>query len=299
MPCYHPLEAYRLADGGISFAQLKRHDVVGSIDIPCGRCVGCRLERSRQWALRCVHEAKFHEANCFVTLTYDAEHLPAGGSLRHRDFQLFLKRLRKHVCPKRVRFFMCGEYGEQLGRPHYHGCFFGLDFPDRRYAGKTQSGAEKFTSETLNRLWGLGDTQVSDFNFKAAAYTARYIMEKVTGDEAVGYYQKVDVDSGEVFAVAPEYCSMSKKPGLGAVYLERFGRDILTSGSCVLDGREVSPPRFYEKRLRKFVEFESVEFQRYLRAQKNFADQLPARRAAREAVARARLSFKKRHTEVL
>lgn len=295
MPCYHPLEAYRLADGGVSFAQLARHDVVGSIDLPCGRCVGCRLERSRQWALRCVHESKTSSASCFVTLTYDNDHLPDGGSLRHRDVQLFLKRLRKRVRPQRVRFFMCGEYGERLGRPHYHLCLFGLDFPDRRYLGKTESGAEKFSSESLSSLWPLGDAQVSDFNFKAAAYTARYIMEKVTGDEAAGYYQRFDSETGEVWDLVPEYCSMSKKPGIGGAYLDKYGDDILQSGTCVLDGLEVNPPRFYEKRLRKRVEFESIDYQRYLRAKRNFQDQSPDRRAVREAVAKARLKFKKRH----
>lgn len=295
MACYHPIEAYRLADGSVSFVELARYDVVGTVDLPCGRCVGCRLERSRQWALRCVHEAKAHEANCFVTLTYDNEHLPDGGSLRHRDVQLFLKRLRRRVSPNRVRFFMCGEYGTRLGRPHYHVCFFGLDFPDRKYAGKTESGAEKYLSDSLTSLWGLGDTQVSDFNFKAAAYTARYIMEKVTGDEAAGYYQRLDTETGELFELAPEYCSMSKRPGVGARYVDNYFRDMLESGTCVLEGREVNLPRFYEKRLRKFVEYESLDFQRYLRAKRNFADQSPDRRAVREQVAKARLKFKKRH----
>lgn len=303
MACYHPLEAYQLASGGITFHEASRFDTVARVDIPCGRCVGCRLERAAAWALRCTHEAKLHDENCFVTLTYDNEHLPLGGSLRHRDVQLFLKRLRKSRGSQRVRYYMCGEYGEKLGRPHYHICFFGLAFPDRSYVGKTESGSDKFLSAELQRLWGLGDTQVSDFTFKAAAYTARYLMEKQNGDQADKHYWRHDADTGECWRLVPEYNSMSKGNGrdsfgLGYQYLRLYYADILSSGTCVVDGREVAPPRYYDKKMRKLLEFDDVKYARYLRARKHWRDTDPARLAAREKVALARLKIKKRHTEV-
>lgn len=124
MTCYHPIKAFRTASG-VSFSELGRDDHLGDIELPCGRCVGCRLRRANEWALRVMHEAKLHPANCFVTLTYRDEDLPENGSLRHRDFQLFMKRLRKRAD---VRFYMCGEYGEQKLRPHYHACLFGVDY---------------------------------------------------------------------------------------------------------------------------------------------------------------------------
>lgn len=295
MACFNPLQAYRTASGAVVFAQLRRHDVVASIDLPCGRCRGCRLERSRQWALRCTHEARLHDENSFVTLTYDNDHLPVGGSLRHRDVQLFFKRLRKAIRPKRVRYFMCGEYGERLGRPHYHLCLFGLAFPDRRYLGKTSGGADKFSSEFLSGLWPLGDAQLSDFSFKAAAYVARYCMEKVSGDEAVGYYQRFDSETGEIFPLVPEYSAQSSRPGIGCDYVRLYYADILATGTCVVDGREVKPPRYYDQKMRNLVGFENVAYQRYLHAQRCAEHSTPERLAVRDQVLAARLKFKKRH----
>jgi len=99
MACYHPLTAYlsghqtNNATGKayrrVSFKETDEHD--RQISLPCGQCIGCRLERSRQWAMRCIHEAQLHQNNCFITLTYDDEHLPKDLSLDHRDFQLFFR----------------------------------------------------------------------------------------------------------------------------------------------------------------------------------------------------------------
>ena len=131
MTCYHPLECWRV-DGQSKLAFVKPREALirEKLEVPCGQCIGCRLERSRQWAVRCIHEAQLHKDNCFITLTYNDEHLPSPPSLSVRDFQLFMKRLRKRF-GKGIRFFHCGEYGEKYGRPHYHACLFGFDFPDR------------------------------------------------------------------------------------------------------------------------------------------------------------------------
>ena len=155
MPCYSPLTGYvsRLANKNGKRPIVFNHRD-GFLDlpvqVPCGQCIGCRLERSRQWAIRCVHEASLYDDNCFITLTYTDENLPCRGNrdcdkcdhfkekrcdglergLCKRDFQLFLKRLRK-MFGKGVRYHHCGEYGEQLGRPHHHACLFNFNFPDR------------------------------------------------------------------------------------------------------------------------------------------------------------------------
>ena len=129
MACYHPMPAVRLANGDVTF--VSRTKVDGhAIYLPCGQCVGCRLERSRQWAVRCMHERSMHERACFVTLTYDDEHLPPGKSLNYPDVQKFLRRLRKRVGVP-IRFYLCGEYGDDTDRPRYHICLFGFDFPDK------------------------------------------------------------------------------------------------------------------------------------------------------------------------
>lgn len=111
MPCYKPLKAWRTSAGDIVFNEDSRRDLVHQLTLPCGRCIGCRLERSRQWAMRCMHEASTHTDNSFITLTYTDADLPPDGSLRKKDFQDFMKRLRKYTGPEKVRFYMCGEYG--------------------------------------------------------------------------------------------------------------------------------------------------------------------------------------------
>jgi hypothetical protein len=133
MPCYFPITAWRSKDGKNEAGKwpVVFKPTAGYLDkelkLPCGRCIGCRLERSRQWAVRCVHEASLHEKNCFITLTYSPENLPKDGSLDVSHFQKFMKRFRKRFGPG-IRFFHCGEYGESLSRPHYHACIFGFDF---------------------------------------------------------------------------------------------------------------------------------------------------------------------------
>ena len=151
--------------------------------VPCGQCIGCRLERSRQWAIRCVHEASLHTDNCFITLTYSPDCLPSDGSLNHDDFQKFFKRLRKHIAPKKIRYYMCGEYGEdlqqpsKLGRPHFHACLFGLDFDDKQLY-IVRDDVKLYTSATLEKIWGKGFVTIGDVTFESAAYVARYIAKK-------------------------------------------------------------------------------------------------------------------------
>ena len=138
MPCYNPLKGYRSrtlnASGKRSIVfNLREGYVDQPIEVPCGQCIGCRLERSRQWAVRCVHEASLYKNNCFVTLTYSDDKLPSDGSLHFDHFQKFMKRLRRFYDDSRIRFFHCGEYGEQYSRPHYHCCLFNFDFVDKKF----------------------------------------------------------------------------------------------------------------------------------------------------------------------
>lgn len=243
MPCYHPVSAWQTEGGEVVFAERGR--IARSLFLPCGQCIGCRLERSRQWAVRCVHEAKCYERNCFITLTYDNEHLPPDLSLRYRDFQKFMRRLRKVF--RGVRFFMCGEYGEGLGRPHYHACLFNYDFPDKLYF-KRVGDSTLYTSALLERLWPFGFSLIGDVSFESAAYVARYCVKKVTGRNAGSYYALLDKESGEVIASrTPEFGRMSLRPGIGAPWLEKFASDAYPGGQVVIRGRKVKTPRYYDK----------------------------------------------------
>ena len=259
--------------------------------VPCGQCVGCRLERSRQWAVRCVHEAQMHDRNCFITLTYDDEHLPPGGTLVLAHFQKFMKRLRKEYGAG-IRYYHCGEYGEEFGRPHYHACLFNHDFEDKKPWKKLKSGELLYISASLQRLWPLGYSSVGAVTFNSAAYVARYVMKKVYGANAREHYTAVDPSSGEVFERTPEYTTMSRRPGVGAGWFARFGGDVFPADEVVLAGRRLRPPKYYDRlfEVSNPNEMRSIKARRILEASKHSEDQTPRRLADREEVQKEKLS---------
>jgi len=226
--------------GGITFDASQGYRDVKK-EVACGRCIGCRLERSRMWAVRCVHEASMHQENCFLTLTYSPENLPPGGTLVPDHFTRFLKRLRKQIYPRKISYFHCGEYGELLSRPHYHALIFGYEFPDKKPARKSKSGHPTWDSQILNKLWGLGDCNIGVLNFETAAYTARYALKKITGDAAEHHYQ----------GRHPEYCTMSTKPAIGKRWLDVYQHQVYKRDRIVVNGVEQLPPRYYDKILRR------------------------------------------------
>lgn len=264
MACFKPLRAYR----GAVLPSGKRAVVFDAADargpefqLPCGQCRGCRLEKSRQWAMRCVHEAQLHEENCFLTLTYRDECLPKDGSLEKRDFVNFMKRFRKAIEPRKIRYFMCGEYGERFCRPHYHACVFGFDFADK-VLYRQVNGCSLYTSEFLAALWPAGFSTIGSVTFESAAYVARYVMKKYTGEFAKEHYLVVDYSTGEVSerdgelaCRVPEYATMSRggrdakgrNGGIGARWYELYGRDVYPRDEVIVRGIPVRPPRFYDE----------------------------------------------------
>lgn len=248
MPCFHPIKAYRskeLTVNGKRKLVFTKKDSTGDVqEIPCGQCIGCRLDRSLDWAVRISNEASMHENNCFITLTYAPEFLPSNGTLVLEHFQKFLKRLRKKY--GKVRFFHCGEYGESFSRPHYHACLLGFDFPDKRFLRTSQRGDHVFSSQSLDTLWGYGRTEIGSVTFESAAYVARYITKKVTGKLADDHYSRIDPYTGEIFKLKPEYTTMSRNPGIGNLWLRQFHRDVFRHDRLVTrKGAKISPPRYY------------------------------------------------------
>ncbi|AXH74734.1 MAG: replication initiator protein [Microviridae sp.] len=297
MACANPLRAFKTALGDVIFVE--RGDIVGELLLPCGRCTGCRLERSRQWAVRCMHEASLHKKNCFLTLTFDSEHCPRDMSLNYRVFQLFMKRFRKIVSPVPLRFYMCGEYGELFGRPHYHALIFGYDFPDKAYYSKSGAGETVYISDLLSKLWPFGMATIGECTFNSAAYVSRYIMKKVTGDAAVDHYRYVDLETGEIYQRLPEFNCMSRKPGIGTGWYRRYSGDVFPRDYVVARSRPSKPPRFYDKLLKRADPdmYDAVKAQRELDGYSRREDNLPARLAVKEAVAQARVKFYKRSVE--
>lgn len=297
MPCYRPLSAYRSRLGRDSVSgkwpivfKLQDGYVDMPVQVPCGQCIGCRLERSRQWAIRCMHEASLHRDNCFLTLTYDNDHFPDGGSLNKRDICLFLKRLRKRFGDG-IRFFQCGEYGTLFARPHHHVLLFGFDFPDKKY-WSSSNGVPLYRSSILEELWPFGFCSVGNVTFESAAYVARYITKKVTGDSAAAHY------SGRL----PEFITMSRRPGIAREWFSKYASDVYPRDECIIRGKMVArPPRYYDRiyDLTDHLAFAKIKARRIKRA-KGSDDNCLSRLSVREAcqVEKAKKLYRKFETEV-
>jgi len=291
MACFHPLQAYQCSDGSIVFSE-RKGDVVRSLSLPCGQCRGCRLERSRQWAVRCMHEASLHEHNCFITLTYDNDHCPTDRSLNYGDYQRFMKRFRKRFKDSTIRFYMAGEYGEKFERPHFHACIFGFDFPDKTLWKRTPSGSLIYRSKSLEDLWPFGYSSIGDVTFESAAYVARYVMKKRTGKGVGDHYETTDFETGEIKDRVPEFNRMSLKPGIGFDWYRKFHSDIYPHDYVVINGRESRPPKFYDKKFAEQFpeEFEALQFQRFVDAVDRFDDNSDERLLVKEQVLEAKFS---------
>lgn len=286
MSCYHPLKGfpvgktengktqYKIVSYGTHHVELQGDKwvpvkepmvssfatrfVTRSVDIPCGKCIGCRLDYSRQWANRCMLELEDHAESWFVTLTYDDEHLPRSvygdsvtgeahpvATLRKRDFQLFMKRLRKRFGDG-IRFFAAGEYGSETLRPHYHAIIYGLHLDDLEFYKKSALGFSYFNSPSLQACWSIdgkpiGYAVVGSVSWESCAYVARYIMKKQKGDTAHVY---------EDFNIEPEFCLMSRRPGIARNYYDthpdcmQFDKINLSTDT---GGKSFPPPRYFER----------------------------------------------------
>jgi hypothetical protein len=316
MPCYSPLIGWRSRSveaktGKRKIVFNKDHAYTDlEVKVPCGQCIGCRLEKSRQWAVRCVHEAQLHSENSFITLTYAPEHLPESGTLVKKHFQDFMKRLRKFLYPKEIRFFHCGEYGSvrdnygnivegRVGRPHYHAIIFGHQFDDLELFKETR-GIKLYTSDKLEELWGKGFVTVGEVTFESAAYVARYVMKKATGDlKEERYLVPGDMGqvgpNGELCYIQDEYTTMSRRPGIAHDWFKMFKGD-LEKDFVTLNGKKFMPPRYYDGLFEQDdpETFAKIKGARVAKGKANFYENTPDRREAREKVKMAQVEMLKR-----
>lgn len=248
----------------------------GIVTIPCGKCIGCRLDYSRQWANRCMLEMQYHEEAWFVTLTYDQAHVPLSWytdpdtgeafqamTLRKRDFQLFMKRLRKEYEPQKIRFFAAGEYGDKKLRPHYHVILFGLHIDDLQLYEEHVGDFPYYTSERLQKVWdsGLdnwidlkyiskggitplatrGMVIIAPVNWQTCAYVARYVIKKQKGPASAVY---------QLHNIEPPFSLMSRKPGIGRQYYDDH-LDLYDYQSINVStpegGRKFRPPKYFDR----------------------------------------------------
>jgi len=232
-----------------------------------------------------------HDASSFITLTYANEHLPDPPSLDYSHYQKFMKRLRKEVGP--IRYYACGEYGDNNFRPHFHACLFGIDFSkDRKFFDTSPSGHPLYRSPTLERIWPWGFSSIADLSFESAAYVARYCLKKITGDESEHHYRHVNHDTGEVTQLTPEFARMSLKPGIGGRWFDLYSSDVYNGHDyVVVNGKQCRPPRYFDRLLERSdpVRYEEVKTDRVKSAEKYLDNNTPERLAIREELKYASL----------
>lgn len=245
------MTAYRPAsgEGRLVFDKRKAHPLrCEPIMLPCGGCVQCRAAKARDWTVRAWMESSLQPIGCSLTLTYSPEHLPPGAGLRPHDLRLFLKRLWNRFPGLDVRFLVNGEYGDKGLRPHYHLLLWGLDFvEDRKPWSKAPSGELLYRSAELDALWGLGLAAIGTLTVASAGYAARYCMKKMTGAAAEQEYMRFDPD-GQPYWVQPVFARMSRRPGLGGAWVDRFWHSDAMAEFVVMDGRKVPMPAYCVRR---------------------------------------------------
>lgn len=230
-------------------------------EVPCGKCVGCRLDYSKDWANRCDLEARQYTCNYFITLTYDDDHLPIGsegnGTLFNKEISDFVKRLRQafkyHYGFDGVRFYGCGEYGDQTFRPHYHIILFNCPIPDltadfidengQITHHKDSLGKYYYFSQFVYNCWKKGNILIADCNWNTSAYVSQYVLKKQKGDGGKVY---------EALGIIPPYVAMSTKPGIGRVHFDNNLDTLVDFPSLIIPRDRKKPlvsglPRYYKK----------------------------------------------------
>lgn len=235
------------------------------IPIPCGQCVGCRLDYSRMWADRCILEAREWEHNAFITLTYDPEHLPPlkeclnvetgevfmWPSLVPDDLDKFMKDLRRyyqyHYNHYGIRFYACGEYGTDGGRPHFHLLVFNLPILDKVHWFTNDQHEKIYISQTISKIWKKGIVSIGDVTWNSAAYVARYVMKKQKGTTA----GLVDLCDNLVSGLEPEFTRKSRNPGIAKKYYDENKHKFYETDEIVMSVRgkvrTIKPPRYFDK----------------------------------------------------
>lgn len=300
MPCYHPNIAWHngekiivAAKGAIAPPYHK------SFRLPCGGCLGCRIDHAQTWATRCVHEAQMNRENQFITLTYNDQNLPPfPHSLDPKHHRLFIRRLRKYYPEKTIRYYHCGEYGvptmdnDFIARPHFHTLIFGHEFTDLE-VWREEEGIITYTSEILDEIWGLGECKIGELNHDSAGYVARYCLKKITGEKAQEHYEKVCPITLSIQNVRPEYATMSRRPGIAKSWYDKYKKDVFPSDQLVIGrGNKVKTPRYYDLLLQHEEEetYIQIKEKRNKEAEKSDKDSTRKRLATRETVKKAQLT---------
>jgi len=285
--------------------------------VRCGQCIGCKLDHSLMWASRSMHESRSHVENSFITLTFNDEHMPESRSVHKAPIQLFFKRLREKIAPKKIKYLCCGEYSPKktrpIGpfnpweymsegqRPHYHAIVFNHAFLDKKL-WSVRNDINIYTSDILTDIWGQGFCTIGDVTYESAAYVARYSLKKLNGkqsetpDEITGLlpYERTNEYTGYIQTVEKERFHMSN--GIGMEFFNKYSSDIYPADHVIVNGHETRPPRYYDD-LYDQVEpasMESIKATRVQNMENQKADNTPDRLKSKEKVKMAQIRNLKR-----
>ncbi len=246
-----------------------------------------------------MHEAQMHPCAQMLTLTYDNENLPDfPHSILIEDHQTFIKALRYHADPIKIRYFNSNEYGEPtqennyIARPHMHTIIFGYEFTDLELIKITPQG-EIFTSNTLAHVWKKGHVSIIELTIDVANYVAKYVIKKVGGDKADEHYKRIDLATGEIANVRPEFANMSRRPGIAHKWLEKYQTDIYPSDQTILKGGiQVKTPTYYDNLLKESDPemLEQIKIRRMDFANKHRKDSTQRRLLTRELCTKAKIT---------
>lgn len=249
----------------------------------------CRLEHSRQWAVRIMHEAQLHEHNWFITLTYR----DAPRELIKWHLQDFWKRLR-HYQKEQLRYFACGEYGDKTGRPHYHAALFNYNFTDLVKYSESKNSI-LWTSKHLDEVWGHGECKIGRLTQESAMYVASYVTKKVVRDKGKAEWA-LDEKTGELYERELPFARMSLRPAIGRSWISKYTNDVYNYDHVIVNGQPNKPPRYYDKFLERHdpARLEKWKQQRKEEAWKQDSENTRERLEARAKITAARLKLKKR-----
>jgi len=252
MQCLYPTQAVML-EGRLRFD----HDLVkrygkSALLIPCKRCISCRMSYRGEWEQRMMDEYKTNDyQGQFLTLTLNPENLTANFDLDRTLMQKFWKRYRKSIAPQKLRFVQCGEYGGKTSRPHYHAIVFGHQFDDLEPYSRNRRGETLYESETLDKLWGLGQCKIGSISPQSCGYVAGYMLKDSKGNyDPKKPYTTINTDTGELIERVRPFASRSNRPGIGKHWFDRYWKDLFPHDFRVLrDGTRVAVPTYYYNKL--------------------------------------------------
>lgn len=248
--CLKPLTAWQhTKDGGQPVFKKPLTPIhYTPLKLKCNNCSDCLKNRKTEWSLRLLHESYQYEHNQFITLTYDDENLPAHNHLIYKDYQDFMKRLRKAYPASVIRFAVSSEYGEKFGRPHFHAIIYNLYLPDLDQVGKS-SGHPIYESPNITKIWGKGAVKIGEVNRETCMYVAKYMTKKDVSkwdgiDHETGEIIAEFNDKGEIYRIPPRH-RYSTHPGIGHDFAKKWYKDFIPSGFIVHDGKKYPVPDYY------------------------------------------------------